>query len=175
MATTLRSTKLLGLALMFGLASFAASPVPRPTQEFKLIDASGKEVNLTAQKGKVCVIQFLLTTCPHCQATATWLSKMQRELGPGVQVYGVAFNEGVTPKDVKEFGQYAKFPVTICSREAALKYLGISVMDGFNVPQLVVIDKKGVVQAQTSPRPARGQVIEEPIMRAMVTKLLAEK
>jgi hypothetical protein len=48
-------------------------------------------------------------------------------------------------------------------------------MDGYGVPQLVVIDKKGVIQAQTKPRPATGEIVEEPIMRTLVNKLLAEK
>ncbi len=175
METTLRTPKLLGLALTFALASFAASPVPRPAQEFKLQDASGKYVTLSAQKGKVVVIQFLYTTCTHCQATARWLSKMQQELGPkGLQVFGVAFNPGVAAKDTKDFGQFATFPVTTSPEQPVLQYLGLSVMDGFNVPQLVVIDKKGVIQAQTKPRPGAGEISEEPIMRAFVTKLLAE-
>src|SRR5262249_32163377 len=153
---------------------FGAQPVPRQTQEFKLQNASGKPVMLTSQKGKVVVLQFLYTTCPHCQATAGWLSKMQTELGPkGLQVYGVAFNDGVSANDVKEFGQFAKFPVTAPS-DPVMKYLGISVIEGYSVPMLVVIDRKGVVQAQSSTRPMRGEVNEEPVMRALVAKLLAE-
>jgi peroxiredoxin len=176
MAKSLRMTKLLGLALAFGLAAFAAAPVPRQAADFKLVDASGKETTLAAQKGKVVVIQFLYTWCPHCQATARWLSTMQKELGPkGVQVFGVAFNDGVAAKDVADFKQNATFPVSISPKEPVLKFLGLSVMDGFGVPQLVVIDKKGVVQAQTKPRPAAGEIVEEPIMRTLVNKLLAEK
>lgn len=128
-------TRLLGFALALGLSAYGAQPVPRPAQEFKLQDAAGKPVSLTSQKGKVVVIQFLYTTCGHCQATATWLSKMQTELGPkGLQVYGVAFNDGVSAKDVKEFGQFAKFPVTISPSDPVMKYLGISVMEGYSVP-----------------------------------------
>ncbi len=176
MAKPLRITKLLGLALAFGLAAYAAAPVPRQAPDFKLKDASGKDVMLSAQKGKVVVIQFLYTWCPHCQATAKWLSNMQKELGPkGVEVFGVAFNDGVGPKDVTDFKQSASFPVSISAKEPVLKFLGLSVMDGFGVPQLVVIDKKGVVQAQTKPRPAAGEIVEEPIMRTLVTKLLNEK
>lgn len=168
--------RLLAFALALGLSAFGAQPVPRQTQEFKLQDASGKPVSLTAQKGKVVVIQFLYTTCGHCQATATWLSKLQSELGPkGLQVYGVAFNDGVSAKDVKDFGQFAKFPVTPSPSEAVIKYLGISILEGYSVPMMVVIDRKGVVQAQSSPRGLRGEVNDEPVMRALVAKLLAAK
>jgi peroxiredoxin len=176
MRTTLRSIKPLAFTLIFAAASFAAQPVPRPTQDFKLQDASSKPVSLTAQKGKVVVLQFLYTTCPHCQATAQWLSRLQSEFGPkGLQVYGVAFNDGVTAKDVKEFTQFAKFPVVASPSDPVMKYLGISIIEGYSVPMLVVIDRKGVVQAQSSTRPMRGEINEEPVMRALVTKLLSAK
>lgn len=179
--------KIVGLSValffMLGLVSQAAAPVPRPAPEFKMRMPSGQEMAISPIKGKVTVIQFLFTWCPHCQVTAQWLSNMQAELGPkGVQVFGVAFNDEVQVKDtaaanklVIEFGQYAKFPVGLSSREAVLKYLGFSVMDRYGVPQLVVIDKKGNIQAQTKPSPAKGEVVEEPVMRALVNKLLAEK
>lgn len=176
MAKPFRMTKLLGVALAFGLAAYAAAPVPRPAGDLKLVDSTGKETTLAAQKGKVVVVQFLFTWCGHCQNTARWLSNVQRELGPkGVQVFGVAFNDGVGPKEVQEFKQYAQFPVSFSAREPVLKFLGLSVMDGFGVPQMVVVDKKGVVQAQTKPRPANGEIVEEPILRSLVNKLLAEK
>jgi peroxiredoxin len=176
MAKSLRMTKLLGVALAFGLAAYAAAPVPRPAGDLKLVDSTGKETTLAAQKGKVCVIQFLYTWCPHCQATAKWLSTMQKELGPkGVQVFGVAFNDGVSAKEVQEFKQFAQFPVSLAPREPVLKFLGLSVMDGFGVPQLVVVDKKGVIQGQTKARPTNGEIVEEPIMRALVNKLINEK
>jgi thiol-disulfide isomerase/thioredoxin len=181
--------KIVGLSaalfFMLGLVTQAAAPVPRPAPELKVHEpTSGQDFVVGPQKGKVCVIQFLFTWCPHCQATAKWLSQMQAELGPkGLQVYGVAFNDEVLTKDaaainkgVVEFSPSAKFPWGIApSKEAVLKYLGFSVMDRYGVPQLVVIDKKGMIQSQTSPSPGKGEIVEEPIMRALVTKLLAEK
>lgn len=169
--------------MMLGMVLQAAAPVPRPASEFKLHEPSGQDTLLSSQKGKVVVIQFLFTWCPHCQQTAQWLSRMQAELGPkGLEVWGVAFNDEVLTKDTTannkaalEFGQYAKFRVGISPKEPVLKFLGFSVMDPYGVPQLVVIDRKGVIQAQTKPRPAKGEIVEEPVMRALVTKLLAEK
>lgn len=183
MANLLRMNKVLGLALAVGLAAHAAAPVPRPAPELKAEEPNGTSLTVSPIKGKVVVIQFLYTWCPHCQATAKWLSQMQAELGPkGLQVYGVAFNDEVNTKDAgknksatAQFSEYAKFPVGRSSKEPVLKYLGLSVMDGFGVPQMVVIDKKGVIQAQTKPRPAAGDLVEESITRALVTKLLNEK
>ena len=95
---------------------------------------------------------------------------------------GIAFNDEVNTKDaaknkreVEQFGRYAKFPVGLSAKEPVLRFLGLSVMDGYGVPQLVVVDRKGVIQAQTKPRPGKGEIVEESVMRALVNKLLAEK
>jgi len=174
-----------GLLLALGMTVQAAAPVPRPAPEFKIHEPSGKETLISSQKGKVVVIQFLFTWCPHCQAAATWLSKMQAELGPkGLVTYGVAFNDEVQTKDVAEnnklttaFSQYASFPVGLVStKEPVLKFLGLSVLEGYGVPQLVVIDRKGVIRAQTTARPSGNLTIAtESVMRETVNKLLNEK
>lgn len=175
---------IVGLLFTLGLTLQAAAPVPRPAPEFKVHEPSGKDTMVSSLKGKVVVIQFLFTWCPHCQATAQWLSKMKAELGPkGLEVIGVAFNEEqmMTPNDaankadMAKFNEFAKFPVGMSRKGPVLSFLGMSVMDSYGVPQLVVIDKKGVIQAQTHPRPAKGEIVEEPVMRALVNKLLAEK
>ncbi len=173
-----------GLFLLGGLALQAAAPIPRPAPEFKIQEPSGKETLLSAQKGKVTVMQFLFTWCGHCQATAQWLSKMQAELGPkGLQTFGVAFNDEMLTKDVAAnkklvtaFSQYATFPVgMVTTKDPVLKFLGLSVLEAYGVPQLVVIDKKGVIRAQTSARPGAGSIVEEKVMRETVAKLLEEK
>jgi thiol-disulfide isomerase/thioredoxin len=161
----------------------AAAPVPRPAPEFKIHQPSG-ETLLPTQKGKVSVVQFLFTGCGHCQATAQWLSKMQADLGPkGLLVQGVAFNDEVLTKDntanskaIAAFSQFASFPVGIAaSQESVLRFLGLSVVESYGVPQLVVIDKKGVIRAQTPPRPVAGTIVQESVMRELVLKLLGEK
>ena len=79
------------LALFTGAAANAALPVPRQAKEFTFIEPSGKQTLLSSFKGKVVVIQFLSTTCSHCQATSKELSAMKAQV-PDVQFMGVAFN-----------------------------------------------------------------------------------
>jgi cytochrome oxidase Cu insertion factor (SCO1/SenC/PrrC family) len=81
------------LSVCLSVAAFATPPVPRPASALRIVDSSGKPLQLTDYRGKVVLVQFLYTTCSHCQATARMLSKLQKELGSqGLQVLGVAFN-----------------------------------------------------------------------------------
>src|SRR5271154_3951414 len=72
----------------------AKEPVPRPAKEFVCSDQNGKRIALSSYKGKVVVVQFLSTSCSHCQAMSQMLTRLQAEFGPkGFQAIGVAFNE----------------------------------------------------------------------------------
>ena len=67
--------------------------VPRQSPEYALTLPGGQQELLSKYKGKVVVLEFLFTTCPHCQKSATIFSKLQQEYGPkGFQALGVAIN-----------------------------------------------------------------------------------
>src|ERR1700685_4544574 len=69
-------------------------PVPRPTKELVGAEPSGQKTLPTSLKGKVVIIQFLFTTCPHCQHFSQVLTKLSADLAPkGVQMLGLAFDE----------------------------------------------------------------------------------
>jgi thiol-disulfide isomerase/thioredoxin len=155
-------------------ALLAKAPVPRPANEFISTDATGKKIALSSYKGKVLVVQFLSTTCTHCQAFSQMLTKFQAEYGPkGFQAIGVAFNEA----DAAMVRNYVKdhhigIPVGYASRDTVLGYLGVSVMDQrLTVPQVVVIDRSGQVVAQTEPQGTR-ELVEESSLRELIVKLL---
>jgi peroxiredoxin len=148
------SSRLIAAVLALAIPMLAATPqVPRPAKEFTFVDPGGKQTLLSSYKGKVVCIQFLYTTCPHCQALSKELTKLQNELGPkGVQFLGVAFDEATAGKAAAYKTQFGVgFPVAYASRDTVLSYLGLSVMDRFVVPQVMIIDKKGTIQAQSDP------------------------
>jgi thiol-disulfide isomerase/thioredoxin len=143
------------MAVALSVSAFAAMPVPRQSKEFTFVQPGGKQTLLSSYKGKVVCIQFLYTTCPHCQALSRVLTKMSGELGPNVQFLGVAFDEENPQLASANIQGYIKqqgvsFPVAFASRDTVMSYLGLSVMDRFVVPQMAIIDKKGVIRAQSA-------------------------
>jgi thiol-disulfide isomerase/thioredoxin len=163
-------------ALLVASSIFAATPaVPRPAKEFTVVEANGKQSLFSNYKGKVIVAQFLFTTCPHCQALSTKLMKLQQEMGPNVQVVGIAFNDEVNPALAGAYAkQYANnFPLGYAKREAVMSYLGLSVMDRWVVPQVMIIDKKFTVRAQTDPMGTE-QLQDTVYLKKFITDLLKE-
>jgi cytochrome oxidase Cu insertion factor (SCO1/SenC/PrrC family) len=144
-------------AAVLTVSMLAMGPVPRPAPNLDFVDANGKHMMLSSYRGKVVVIQFLLTTCSHCQAFSTVLSQMQADLGPrGFQALGVAWNAMEDPKVpasqmVRDYAsKYATdFPVGYDAHEPILAFLGDSVLDRLGFPQVVVVDRKGVIRAQS--------------------------
>jgi len=155
----------------------AAPPVPRPAKPFEIVEPNGKHDSLANLKGKVVLIQFLYTTCSHCQAYSQLLNKIQAEYGPkGFQALGAAFNEANNDMAKEYMGKYATgFPVGPVDRNTVLAFLSFSVMDQVFVPQIAVIDRKGQIREQTEAKsegPAPLQV--ESHLRGLIEKLLAE-
>ena len=180
-------TPVLALFLALGISVQAEAPVPRPAKEFTVATPQGQQILISSLKGKVAVVQFLFTWCPHCQAFSKVLTQLNTEYGPrGFQALGVAFDE-VDPKDpislkdkvVSYTKEHAGFPVGVSNRKAVLSYLGISELDPagepqrIGVPQIVVIDRKGVIREQSTSQ-GGGPLGDPAHLKPLIESLLAE-
>jgi peroxiredoxin len=155
-----------------GVSALAMPPVPRPAKEFDFVDASGKHVLLSSLKGKVVIIQGLLTTCPHCQAFSQILSKMQTEYGPrGFQAMGIGMDADPTSVTNYITTYHVNFPVAYAPSDTLLSFLGHSALERLMVPQVVIIDKKGVIQAESAAS-GTAELQTEANIRVWIEKLL---
>ncbi len=146
---------LLGFFVCFGLmaqsvAPSAPAPPPRPTPDFAIHLTPSGQISPAQFKGKVVVLAFILTTCPHCQHSVGLLSGLQTEYGPrGLVVMAAAFNE-MANMLVPDFNKQFRptFPVGWAMRDDVLVYLQHSAMTQMYVPIMVFIDKKGMIRYQ---------------------------
>lgn len=168
--------RITGLFLALSLVSvsiWAQPPTPRKAPELTIVEASGKQTLLSSYKGKVVALAFIFTTCPHCQAECGVLTKLQGELGgKGFQPLAVAFNDNagmLISSFVQNF--HPSFPVGSASRQTVLDYLKIEDTPGWVVPQMVLIDRKGMIVAQ-SVRAGSEELQEENSLRQKITGLL---
>jgi len=168
-------TAILALLVAFGFTVQAASPVPRPSKDFTVSTPQGQNITLASLKGKVVVVQFLFTWCPHCQNFSRVLTQLNSEYGPrGFQALGVGFEDDVTKEKVMSYTQqFAGFPVGISSRGPVLNYLGISELERIGVPQIVVIDRKGMIREQSTSQ-GGGPLGDPAHLKPLIESLLAE-
>jgi hypothetical protein len=125
----------------------------------------------------------MFTTCPHCQALSKVITKLQGELGPrGFQALGVAFNDEVNTANNAANTQVTAgfisqfqvgFPMGYAPRESVLSYLGISSIERWVVPQVVIMDRKGEIRAQSATQ-GTADLQTESYLRKYLGELLNE-
>jgi thiol-disulfide isomerase/thioredoxin len=173
------------------LCSFGLLPLLVAGQESTLrkapelafnVPGQGQEL-LSSERGKVIALEFIETTCPHCQAWAPKMAKLQSEFGSrGFQVIEVAVNaldEGGTPQSANQVvANFARtynlnFPVGWVTKSQMAAFMGYT-ESRFVVPQLVLIDRKGYIREET-PQLGDGdyeQIMNEASLRQKIEELL---
>ena len=164
--------------ILLATMALAIPPLPRKSPEFTIVEPGGKQSLLTSYRGKVVVIGFFSTTCPHCQNTAKVFAALQGAFGAeGLQAVGITFNsEAKNDAVVKEFARlYAPtIPIGKSTMDSVLSYLGISVMERWVYPQVVLIDRHGMIRAQSDSK-GTPELQEFATLRPQIEKLLKER
>lgn len=130
------------------LALWAQGPVPRPAPELKIVEASGQTTMLSEYRGRVVLLAFISTQCVHCQRASVVFEQLSREFAGRLQVAEAAFDEKAdTAAFSKRFG--LTFPVGAMTSDAAHAFLGVAAGARVGTPQVVAIDRTGVIRAQS--------------------------
>ncbi|HEY6251993.1 MAG TPA: TlpA disulfide reductase family protein [Candidatus Angelobacter sp.] len=172
---------LLVLVLMISAFALPPAPLPRKSPEFAISEPSGRTTMLSSFKGKVVVLEFLFVKSQHCVHVAQTLNKLNREFGPrGFQAVGIAFD---APDPEKTGGLLLPamvdnlkltFPVGYTTAAAVDSYLGRTGRELLAIPQIVVIDRAGVIRAATGDHP-NPSLEDENSLRGLLEDLLKEK
>ena len=162
-----------------GLDLKAALPVPRKAPELVVMLNGGQQLLLSNYRGKLVALEFLLTTCQHCQRCSGIIEKMYREFGArGFQPIGAAINDNAAAR-VSDFIRQLglSYPVGVTPAAMAYDFLGVHIDDPnagqMMMPQLVFIDRQGVVRAQYSGESDFFKEAEETNMRHQIEALLS--
>ena len=171
--------KLASFAIVLTLAgsALATTLVPRKSPEFTIVEPSGKQTLLSSFNGKVVVIEFLFIQSPHCQRVAQMLNRLHSQLGPrGFQPVGIAFGPDATGPMVTYLVDYLKltYPVGYASSEQVDAYLDRHGHEILNVPQVVVIDRSGVIRALSGGKGGDPKLENEGSLRTLIDSLLKE-
>ena len=140
------------LAFASGIVFGADTPSVRKAPELTFSVPSQGQKQLSDYRGKVVALEFIFTTCPHCQAASKLMTKLQQEYGArGLQVIDVAINPNadlLVENFAKDF--QVNFPVGWTTAQQMQAFMGFADAR-YVVPQLVLIDRKGYIHYQTPP------------------------
>jgi peroxiredoxin len=103
---------------------------------------------LTGYRGQSVLLAFISTQCVHCQKVSLVLEQLGREFSGRAQVMEIAFDENADAAAFKRrFG--LTFPVGTESSAAVHGFLGIPAGARLATPQMVAIDRAGIIRAQS--------------------------
>ena len=159
-------------------SAVATTSVPRKSPEFTIVEPSGKETTLSSFKGKVVVIEFLFLKSAHCLRVAQTLNRLQRDLGPrGFQSVGIVFGPDADAQRVTYLADDFKltYPIGYASPDNVDTYLAREPKEILNIPQIVVIDRVGVIRAQSGGKGGNPALENENSLRALIENLLNEQ
>ena len=161
------------MMLASALIVSASSTTPRPAPEISwTVPGQGQQM-LRQYLGKVVALEFIYTTCKHCLGPAQVLDKLQLELsGQGFQAIEVAFNPNASVLAESFIAdQHLNIPVGWTLGEQVSSFLGYGPADRFVVPQIVLVDRTGVIRYQTGVQ-GHDDLRSEPVLRQRITELL---
>jgi len=133
------------LPLLLMTAQLFAWQAPRPAPEL-VIHMDGKpDLRLGAYRGKVVMLALLNTGCEHCQHFAQELSGLQKDYAQkGVQVVAAVFDAQAKAGLAKFREKFVKgYPVGYSDEETVVQWIGPAAEQGYFVPILAFIDKRG--------------------------------
>lgn len=155
------------LMMTLALCAFMAFPAlavnehsNRRAPGWCLPDTSFKFHDLMDFRGKVLLIEFMQTGCPHCQDATANLKKITAKYGQNVVLIHIV-NPPSSMNEVKNYitKNQITTPVLFDSGQVAASYLRITPANpGFDVPHLFVVNKEGQIVNDFGYAPATKEV-----------------
>lgn len=156
--------------------SVALTPVAsrQTAPAFRLLDASGKAVNLTDYRGKVVLLDFWATACGGCKLEIPWFMEIAAA-NKKTELDVVGVSEDILYEDLKGPDEaWAKVTPWVQSHKVNYTILmgDDAVAKGYNItalPATYLVDRNGRIAA------AYVGLVNRDNLQANVTKLLAER
>ena len=133
------------VTLLCSLALLAAGDGARRAPGFALPDLKGQFHDLADYRGKVLVLEFLKTDCPHCAAFAEILAQVPPKYGDKVAVLAVAHMGTDSPQNVAQYiaGHKLAYPVALDQGQMMFSYVRAQKGD---LPHVYIIDPEGFIR-----------------------------
>ena len=173
----------LPILVILTLASTAVVPstvVPRKSPDFTINEPSGKQLLLSSFKGKVVMIEFFFLRSASCLNVAQIMNRLNADLGPrGFQPIAVAFPAPQSDANGPLVGQLVDalkltYPVGHTKKEDVDQYLSRGADEMLRIPQVVIIDRVGMIRVQTGGHDGNLKLENESYLRAALESLLNE-
>jgi peroxiredoxin len=157
--------------LLLCTAALLFAQVPKRAPGFCLVDTTGQWRDLYDYRGKVVIIEFMQTTCPHCAAFAPKLQAIHQKYAGKVQVLAI----GLPPDSPQTMIEYVKghaipYPLLLDMGQVAGSYVRVP---NLRFPHVYLVDADGMIRGNWEEGPLAKDIFEGNGLMREVDKLLA--
>lgn len=135
-------------------AGVAALPLPRLGEpyDFEVTVSDGKKIRAADLRGKVVLLDFWATWCPPCMAKMPHLKEIYRRLHEdGFEIIGLNQDHTLAAATRAIANQALPWPNVPGPEDKSHRELWGEATGTFYIPRLLLIDRNGVLKADTSP------------------------
>jgi len=165
----MRRFAILTAALLW--AALLPAQLARRAPGFSLPDSKMELHDLADFRGKPVILEFMQTTCPHCEVMAGILERIRQKYGDRVGILAVAN----PPDNQSRVGQFIVnnkigYPIVFDCGQAAYSYL---LTQTFSLPQIFLIDQQGMIHVHYSYAGDTKEIFEGNGLAAEVDRMLS--
>jgi peroxiredoxin len=162
------------LAIGLTLAVLAAIGAARRAPGFALPDSRMQVFDLADYRGKIVLLEFMQTTCPHCSAFADILRQAEQKYGNRIQVLAVVKAPEDNASTVAEFVKAHKssYPILFDAGQMMFSYLRSG---SLTFPHLYIIDANGDVRSDYGYSLTTRDIFEGKALFTELDRMMAEK
>jgi peroxiredoxin len=149
----------------------AAADNVRRAPGFALPDSKMEVYDLADYRGKVVILEFMQTTCPHCATFAGILNEAQKKYGDRIAILAVANSMHDNQNTVAQYvaGHQVKYPVLFDSGQMAFSYVRSM---SFDNPHVYLIDQQGMIRGDFGYSPMSKEIFEGAGLYPEIDRLL---
>jgi len=125
-------------------------------------------------RGKVLVIDFMSTGCPHCMLLTSTLEGIKQKFGDRVAILSIVLppdNQATVAKYIEK--NRVTVPIVCDQGQVAISYFNARPgQEHIDVPHLFLVDKNGMIRADFGYEESNRAVFEGPGLEREIEKLL---
>lgn len=136
------------ILIILGIISIRLLPNPPNISVLataKLTDINGQSFSIADFRGKVVVLDFMASWCPHCKAETPYLVKVYQKYGSSIVIISISQWDQETDQTLAAFKNSFPGAGWIFARDTANLWTNLRLVD---LPTAVVLDKQGGIKFQ---------------------------
>jgi peroxiredoxin len=133
-----------------------------------------KVYDLADYRGKIVILEFMQTNCPHCSAAADTLRAVEQQYGSKIQIVAVVSSQTEKDVTVASYAQGHKvdYPILFDAGQMMFSYVQ---NPQITFPHIYVIDGRGTIRFDYPYDVTTRDVFEGNGLSAAIDRLLAEQ